>query len=115
MRPSSVTAVCARRRLDGQLSTLQPVGCGDAEQAKPVGQDYPCCVSEPEPGTPEVIDGRVVTGQDAAGIVEAVVRAGQLFQVSRDPMRLTELCRAGDHAREVCERLEQVVLSLVGQ
>ena len=85
-----------RNRPCGRWRKLQPLGRGYAEQAKAVGQDDPRCLSEPQSCPAEVIDGPAVAGQDTAGVIEPVVGAGQVFQVSRDPMRLTQLRRAGD-------------------
>jgi hypothetical protein len=78
-----------RRIPRGRFKKLQPIGRGYTEQSKAVGQNYSRCLSKPQSCPAEVIDWPAVTGQDAAGVVEPVIGAGEVFQVSRDPMGLT--------------------------
>ena len=61
----------------------EPVGCGDAEQAQAVRQHDLRRFGQPQPRPPEVIERLVPAGQDAAGIVEPVVGAGQVLEVPR--------------------------------
>src|SRR5260370_37601844 len=98
LRPDPVLATPAERR-----PGLQPVGGGHAEQAEAVGQNDPGRVSQPQPRPAEIAGWLAVTGQHAAGVVETVVRAGQVFQVSRDSMLLAQFRRPGHHHRELCE------------
>src|SRR4051794_36692930 len=67
------------------------LGCGHPEQTKTVGEDDARRLRQPEPRTVQV--GRLLVSerQDPARVIEAVVRAGQLFEVASDAMRLTEL------------------------
>ena len=57
----------------------------------------------------------VAARQHPAGVVEAVVGAGELLEVARDPVRLAQLGGGLDHPRELGERAQQLALLLVGE
>src|SRR5271169_815049 len=99
----------------GGWRRLQAVGCGDAEQAEAVGQDDPRGLGQPQPRPAGLVERAVVAGQDPAGVVEPVIGAGQVLQVPRHPVRLPQPGRGGDDRRELGQRLQQVVLAVMGQ
>ena len=50
-----------------------------------------------------------------AGVVPLVEDRGRVLEVARDPVRLAQLGRAGDHPRELGQRAQQLALELVGE
>src|SRR3954452_3398345 len=115
------------RWLSGAVSPcIAPAGCAltacshplrrrDAEQLQTVGEDDPRRLDEPQPRAGQRRRRLVPQREHAAGVVEAVVGAGQLLEVTGDAVRLAQLRRAGDDARELAQRAEQVALAVVAE
>src|SRR3954464_2109201 len=92
-----------------------PFRCRDAEQPQAVGEHDAGRLDEPQSRAGQRRRGLVAEREHAADVVEAVVGAGQLLEITRDAMRLTQLGCARDDARELAERSEQVALAFVGE
>src|SRR5690606_1158018 len=90
-----------------------PFGGRDAEQAEAVAQHLTCRVVEGEPGAMHGLDRFVAERDHATRTVPAVIRAGELLEVARDPVRLAQLDRLQGDAGELGERAEQLALGLM--
>src|SRR3954469_11556815 len=115
------------RWLNGAVSPcIAPAGCAltvcshslrrrDAEQLQAVGKHDARRLDEPQPRAGQRRGRLVPQREHAACVVEAVVRAGQLLEVTGDTVRLAQLSRTGDDARELTQRPEQVTLSVLNE
>jgi len=76
-------------------------------------------LDEQQPGVDEwrrlFVAGPQARRQHAAGVVEAVIGAGELLEVAGDAMRGAGLGGPGDDAREVAKCPQQLTLTLVLQ